>query len=100
MLHYVQGTRDFGMHYLVDAQLDMIGFIDSYWDGDRTDMKYTSGFVFILGYDPICWPSKKQTSLALSLAKAEYMGVVNETIQAVWLYGILTEFGIFTYPLV
>ena len=30
ILHYVQGTRDYGIHYTVDAQLDLIGFIDSY----------------------------------------------------------------------
>ena len=52
----------------------------------------------MLGSGPICWSSKKQVALALSLAEAEYRGAVNATIQVVWLHGILTEFGIHTSP--
>ena len=40
----------------------------------------------------------KQESLALSSAKAEYMGVVNAIIHEVWLHGILAEFDIRTSP--
>ena len=39
---------------------------------------------------PICWYSKKQASIALSSAEAEYQGAVNACIQAVWLQGILS----------
>ena len=98
ILDYVQGTRDYGIHYTVDAQLDLIGFTDSDWDGDGNDIKSTLGFVFMLGSGPICWSNKKQSTLALSSAKAEYRGVVNEVIREVWLHGILTEFGIHTPP--
>ena len=45
---------------------------------------------------PNCWSSKKQATLALSSAEAEYRGAVKVAIQAVWLHGILTEFGIQT----
>jgi hypothetical protein len=47
-----------------------------------------------LGSRPICWPSKKQDVISLSLAKAEYIGVVNITIQAMWLQNFLIELGI------
>ena len=30
ILHYVQGTRGYGIHYAAGAQLDLIGFTDSY----------------------------------------------------------------------
>ena len=96
ILHYVQGTIDYGIHYAVGAQLNLIGFTDSYWYGDGNDRKSTSGFVFMIGSGPICWSSKKQAALALSPAEAKYRGAVNAAIQAVWLHGILTEFGIHT----
>ena len=98
ILHYVQGTRYYGIHYAVGAQLDLIGFTDSDWEGDGNDGKSTSGFVFMIGFGPICWSNKKQTNLALSLAEENYRGVVNATIQTVWLHGILTEFWICTSP--
>ena len=47
---------------------------------------------------PICWSSKKQATLALSLAEAEYRGAVNARIKIVWLHGILIEFEIRTSP--
>ena len=92
------GTREFGIPYSANAQLDLIGFIDSDWVGDSTNMKYTSIFVFMLGSGPICWSSKKQVALSLSLAEAEYRGAVNAAIQEVWLHGILIEFGIHYSP--
>ena len=80
MLHYVQGTIDYGIHYDAGTQLDLKGFTDSDWEGDGNDRKSTSGFVFMIGSGPICWSSKKQAVLALSSAEAEYRGAVNATI--------------------
>eukprot|EP00253_Pinus_taeda_P036020 PITA_36020 len=61
----------------------------------------TSGYSFNLWSSPIYWPSKKQAAIALSLAEAEYKGVVNITIQALWLQHFLTELGIqFHQPIV
>ena len=54
ILHYVQGTRYYGIHYSVDAQLDLIGYTDSDWAGDGNDKESTSGFVFMLRSGPIC----------------------------------------------
>ena len=82
ILHYVQCARDYGIHYTVDAQLDLIGYIDLEWDGDGNDTKYSSSFVFMLGSRPICWSNKKQAALALYSEEAEYQGAVNATIQA------------------
>ena len=70
ILHYVQGTRDYGIHYAANAQLDLIGFTYSNWVGHGNDRKSTSRFEFIIGPRPISWSSKKQATLPLSLAKA------------------------------
>jgi hypothetical protein len=52
------------------------------------------GYSLSLGSEPIYWSSKKQDSISLSLAKAKYRGVVNITIQAMWLQHFLIELGI------
>ena len=98
ILHYVQGTREFGIHYYVGAQLDLIGFIDSYWAGDSINRKSTLCLLFMLVPGPICWSGKKQVALSLSSPKADYRGDVNATILEVCLHGIVTEFGIHTSP--
>ena len=72
ILHYVKGTRDFGIHYFVGANLDLISFTNSDWASDSNDRKSTSGFVFMLGSGPIYWSSKKQATLALSSAEIDH----------------------------
>ncbi|XP_059064546.1 secreted RxLR effector protein 161-like [Cryptomeria japonica] len=72
ILHYVQGTLSYEIHYSARCTLDLIGYTDSDWAGDSIDRKSTSGYVLSLGSGPICWSSKKQSSIALSSTKAEY----------------------------
>ena len=43
---------------------------------------------------PIFWYSKKQHTISLSSAKAQYRETVNATTQCVLLQGILQEFGV------
>jgi hypothetical protein len=38
----------------------LVGFIDSNWDSDPDDQKYTVGYVFSLGLRPVTWSYKKQ----------------------------------------
>ena len=45
ILHYVQGTIDYGIHYVAGAQLDLTCFTDSDWAGDGNDRKSTLVFV-------------------------------------------------------
>eukprot|EP00253_Pinus_taeda_P006645 PITA_06645 len=95
------GTITFGIHYAAGTALNLLGFTDSNWTGDNIDRKSTSGYSLSLGSGPICWSSKKQAAIALSSAEAEYRGVVNITIQALWLQHFLTELGVqFRQPIV
>ena len=55
ILHYVQGTKHFGVHYVVSSPLELVGYIDSDWDGDSIDRKSTSYYVFMLAHGTICW---------------------------------------------
>jgi hypothetical protein len=71
-----------------------MGFTDLDWVGNSIDRKSTYGYSLSLGSGPICWLRKKQVAIALSSAEVEYRGVVNITIQAMWLQHFLTELGI------
>jgi hypothetical protein len=94
ILRYIQRTITFGIHYAPDSTLDLIRFTDFDWASDNIDRKSAYGYSLSLGSGPIHWSSKKQAAIALSSAKAEYRGVVNITIQAMWLQHFLIELGI------
>eukprot|EP00253_Pinus_taeda_P034704 PITA_34704 len=90
----MEGTITFEIHYAAGTALNLFGFTDSDWAGDNIDRKSTSKYSLSLGSGPICWSSKKQVVIALSSAEAKYRGVVNITIQALWLQHFLTELGV------
>jgi hypothetical protein len=94
ILIYVQGTMSYGIHYVAGCALDLIGFKDLDWVGDNKDHKSMSGYTLILGSDPICWSSKKKSTIALSSIEAEYIGVVNCVIQTLLIQHFLTDLGI------
>ena len=94
ILQYVQGKKNFGVHYTTSSSLQLAVFSDSDWDGDSIDRKSTSGFVFMFAEGPIFWSSKKHHTISLSSAEAEYRASINATTQCVWLQGILQEFGV------
>ena len=43
------------------------------WAGDQEDRKSTSGYLFQMAGGPVSWKSRKQDSVALSTAEAEYI---------------------------
>ena len=55
------------------ASLDLLGYSDSDFAGSRVDHKSTSGGCHLLGRSLVSWSSKKQNSVALSTAEAEYI---------------------------
>ncbi|KAL5565534.1 hypothetical protein UlMin_028698 [Ulmus minor] len=61
--------------------------------GSVDDMKSTSRYVFSPGSSVFLWLSKKQKSVAQSLAEAEYMSASIATSQVIWLKIILKDFG-------
>ena len=39
ILHFVQGTRTHGIHYVAKSDLELVGFTYSNWEGDNNDRK-------------------------------------------------------------
>ena len=37
IMHFVQGTKTHGIHYVAKYDLDLVGFTDFDWDGDNID---------------------------------------------------------------
>jgi len=67
----------------------LIGFTDADWAGCSVDRKSTSGCCFSLGSGVVSWFSRKQKSVALSSAEAEYMAASTAACEAIWLRKLL-----------
>lgn len=94
IMRYLKGTSDLGLYYSNSADEDLVGYSDSDWASDVDDRRSVSGYMFKLCGAPISWRSKKQTSVALSTAEAEYVALSIATQEAVWLKQLLSELRI------
>jgi hypothetical protein len=89
MLRYIAGTIDFGLDYVRGDGVSLVGYIDPEWVACATGRKSTSGCYFGLGSGLVSRFSRKQKSVALSSAKAEYMAANQGSCEAIWLRKIL-----------
>ncbi|GAU46952.1 hypothetical protein TSUD_281870 [Trifolium subterraneum] len=86
ILRYINGTRHYGMlfPYSKDSsKLELNGFSDADWCGDKVDKRSTSGYVFKFQNAPVSWCSKKQSVIALSSCEAEYVAGSLAACQAI-----------------
>lgn len=49
IFHYLKGTINFGLLYIVSNSYKLIGYSDSDWGGDIDDRKNTNDFVLFMG---------------------------------------------------
>lgn len=96
IMRYLRGTADLKLAFRKNANHDFMGYTDADWGTDTDDRKSVTGFVFIRSGSAISWCSKKQPTVALSTAEAEYMALSACMQEAVWLKQLNDEiFGKF-----
>ena len=68
------------------------GYSDADWVGDLdADRHSTSGNLFIMAGGAISWSSKKQVTVSLSTAEAEYIALSIATQEAIWIRRLLSD---------
>jgi hypothetical protein len=93
ILRYLVSTPCFGIWYPKGSTFDLIGYSDSDYAGCKVDRKSTSGTCQFLGRSLVSWSSKKQTSIVLSTAEAEYVAAGHCCAQLLWMRQTLQDFG-------
>jgi hypothetical protein len=73
IMRYLILTPDLGLWYPKGVHFELIGYFDADYAGCKVDRKSTSGTCQFLGRSLVSWSSKIQNSVALSMAKAEYV---------------------------
>jgi len=97
VLRYLKGTIDYALRYVADCEFRLVGYTDSDWAGSVTNRKSTSRCCFRMGSVVISWLSRKQTSVALSMAEAEYIAACSSCSEILWLWKLLA--GLFDLEL-
>ena len=92
-----KGTIDFGLYYVRDHDYILYGYTDSDWEGSAAYRNNTSGGCYCLGFAMISQFSKKQYSVALSIAKVEYIAACSASCKAIWLRKLMS--GLFDIEL-
>ena len=93
ILKYLKGSKDRGIVY-GGGTLNIKGYSDSDWAGDKESRKSTYGCIFILNRGPISWCSKRQPTVFLSSSEVEYIALTLAAKEAIWLRLLLTELGL------
>jgi hypothetical protein len=75
IMMYLVYTPKFRLWYPKGSTFDLIGYSDVDYAGCKIDRKSTSGTCQFLGRSMVSWASKKQNSVTLSTAEAEYIDV-------------------------
>ncbi|PKA49890.1 Retrovirus-related Pol polyprotein from transposon TNT 1-94 [Apostasia shenzhenica] len=94
IFRYLVGTHSLGLWYPKGSTPNLIGYSDADFAGCKVDRKSTSGTCQFFGNALVSWSSRKQNSIALSTAEAEYVAAGSCCAQLLWLKHQLIDYGI------
>ncbi|GKF51920.1 hypothetical protein Tco_0148387, partial [Tanacetum coccineum] len=78
--------------YPKGSGFDLKAYFDSDYAGCNLDKKSTSRGCHILGGKLVCWSAKKQSSIAMTSAKAEYVVAAGCCAQVLWIKSQLADY--------
>jgi hypothetical protein len=92
-MRYIVLTPNLGLCYPKGSCFELLGYLDVDYARCKVDRKSTSRTCQFLGWSLVSWSSKKQNSVALSTAKAEYVTAGSCCAQLLWMRQTLKEYG-------
>lgn len=90
-LRFLKGTLTTGLLLSSSSDYSLQAYCDSDWASCVCTRQSVSGYLIFLGSSPISWKSKKQSTISLSSAEAEYRSIRRLTAELAWLTRLLHE---------
>jgi transposase InsO family protein len=91
ILRYIKNAPGKGLLYEDKGDAKITCYSDADWAGSPSDRRSTSGYCVLIGGNMISWRSKKQNTVALSSAEAEYRAMAAASKELAWLKNLLSE---------
>nr|GEY15235.1 putative ribonuclease H-like domain-containing protein [Tanacetum cinerariifolium] len=93
IFRYLKGKPHLCLWYPKDSPFNLIAYSDSDYARASLDRKFTTESCQFLGCRFIYWQCKKQTVVATSLTKAEYVAAASCCAQVLWIQNQLLDNG-------
>lgn len=92
VLKYLKGSDNLGLEYKKGNDINVLNvFCDSDYAGDVETRKSTTGYTILFGGAPISWCSRKQSIVALSSTKAEFIAAAECCKETLYLKNLIEE---------
>ncbi|MBW0535461.1 hypothetical protein O181_075176 [Austropuccinia psidii MF-1] len=96
ILRYLKGSPDVGLLYPKGPSGGIIAYSDADWGNCGSSRRSVSGYLATLNGCLVLWKTRKQPSVSLSTAEAEYKALCDLTSELLWLRQWVKECCLFT----
>ncbi|MBW0562906.1 hypothetical protein O181_102621 [Austropuccinia psidii MF-1] len=72
VLKYLKGTSEIGLVYKINTSKLPVAYSNAYWGNCRVTRRSTTGYLILFNGNLIIWKTRKQPTVSLSSAEAEY----------------------------
>ena len=91
LLKYINSTKGILICFGAESNIILVGFADSDFAGNKDTSLSTWGYLFKIAGGPVCWKSKRASTVALSTLEAEFIALYEATREIEWLIGLYQE---------
>ena len=93
-VRYLKGSPDQGILLRSDSDLTVTAYCDSDWNACPLTRRSLSAYIVLLGSCPISWKTKKQDTVSMSSAEAEYRSMSYALKELKWIKKLLVSFDL------
>ncbi|MBW0491917.1 hypothetical protein O181_031632 [Austropuccinia psidii MF-1] len=94
VLRYLNGTADLCVTYQKNMNESAVAYSDADWGNCRVTRRSVSGHLILLNNELVIWKTKKQPTVSLSSAEAEYKALCNLASEILWFQQFCLEVNI------
>ena len=94
LIRYLKSDPGQGILLRADGNFQVTGWCDADWDNCPITRCSVTGYFVQLGDSPISWKTKKQKTVSLSSAEAEYRALAKLVQELIWIKMMLKTLGV------
>ncbi|KAL5741828.1 hypothetical protein ACOSP7_028560 [Xanthoceras sorbifolium] len=94
VVRYLKNAPDQGLFFSSNSDFRLRAYCDSDWAGCPITRRSTTDYCVFLGSSLVSWRSKRQKTVSLSSAEAEYRAMIEACCELTWLRYLLRDLGV------